>query len=82
MKEEGENKPMNRAPRCSARNRAGLPCRAPAIRGKRRCKFHGGKSTGPPRGTQNALKDGLHTRAMKEMRELARLLKAEAALLR
>ena len=35
------------APRCGARNRQGLPCRAPAMRGKRRCRLHGGKSTGP-----------------------------------
>src|SRR5262245_41414723 len=37
-----------RAPRCGARSRrSGKPCRAPAIRGKRRCRMHGGLSTGP-----------------------------------
>jgi len=35
------------APRCGARTRAGGPCRAPAIRGKLRCRMHGGRSTGP-----------------------------------
>jgi hypothetical protein len=35
------------APRCGARTRAGCPCRAPAIRGKQRCRMHGGRSTGP-----------------------------------
>ncbi|HVC60275.1 MAG TPA: HGGxSTG domain-containing protein [Acetobacteraceae bacterium] len=35
------------APRCGARTRAGCPCRAPAIRGKLRCRMHGGRSTGP-----------------------------------
>lgn len=35
------------APRCGARNRLGLPCRAPALRGKARCRLHGGHSTGP-----------------------------------
>jgi hypothetical protein len=35
------------APRCGARNRRGLPCQAPAVRGKRRCRLHGGHSTGP-----------------------------------
>jgi hypothetical protein len=35
------------APRCGARNRRGLPCRAPAMKGKRRCRLHGGLSTGP-----------------------------------
>lgn len=34
------------APRCGAKNRQGLPCKAPAMRGKRRCRLHGGKSTG------------------------------------
>src|SRR5215470_2536457 len=29
-----------------AKNRRGLPCRCPAMRGKRRCRLHGGKSTG------------------------------------
>ena len=35
------------APRCGARTRSGCPCRAPAIRGKLRCRMHGGRSTGP-----------------------------------
>jgi hypothetical protein len=37
----------NLAPRCGARTRAGCPCQAPALRGKRRCRMHGGASTGP-----------------------------------
>lgn len=35
------------APRCGAKNRRGLPCQAPALRGKHRCRLHGGHSTGP-----------------------------------
>jgi hypothetical protein len=35
-----------KAPRCGAKNRKGLPCRCPAMRGKQRCRLHGGKSTG------------------------------------
>ena len=35
------------APRCGARTRAGCPCRSPAVRGKQRCRMHGGRSTGP-----------------------------------
>ena len=34
------------APRCGAVNRAGCPCQAPAMRGKKRCRLHGGWSTG------------------------------------
>ena len=30
-----------------ARTRAGCPCQAPALRGKLRCRLHGGRSTGP-----------------------------------
>jgi transcriptional regulator with XRE-family HTH domain len=33
--------------RCGARSRKGKPCRAKALPGKTRCKFHGGASTGP-----------------------------------
>ena len=40
--------PMQRAPRCGARTRSGNTCQAPAVRGKRRCRMHGGKSTGRP----------------------------------
>nr|WP_303645120.1 HGGxSTG domain-containing protein [Rubellimicrobium arenae] len=32
---------------CGARTRKGLPCRLKSEPGRRRCKFHGGKSTGP-----------------------------------
>ena len=35
------------APRCGARTRRGTPCQAPALREKRRCRLHGGLSTGP-----------------------------------
>src|SRR5262245_4962055 len=35
-------------PRCGARTRQGRPCRMAVVElGKRRCKFHGGLSTGP-----------------------------------
>ena len=37
----------NLAPRCGARTRAGGCCQAPALRGRTRCKCHGGASTGP-----------------------------------
>ena len=33
-------------PRCQARNRAGNQCAKPAVRGKRVCRNHGGRSTG------------------------------------
>lgn len=33
--------------RCGARTRKGTPCRSLSEPGRRRCRFHGGKSTGP-----------------------------------
>ena len=32
--------------RCGAKTRAGTSCKNPAVRGRRRCRMHGGKSTG------------------------------------
>jgi hypothetical protein len=32
---------------CGAQTRKGMPCRCKPVPGKRRCKFHGGLSTGP-----------------------------------
>ena len=34
-------------PRCGARTRKGVPCLVRVEPGKRRCRFHGGLSTGP-----------------------------------
>jgi hypothetical protein len=34
-------------PRCCAKTRAGAPCIMGVVPGKRRCRFHGGMSTGP-----------------------------------
>jgi hypothetical protein len=35
------------APRCNARTRDGTPCEGPCVCGRKRCRLHGGKSTGP-----------------------------------
>lgn len=51
LKNGNEPAPISRtweAPRCQAKSkRSGRPCRNPAVRGKRVCRMHGGKSTGP-----------------------------------
>jgi hypothetical protein len=39
--------------RCGAKTRAGLPCQRPALRGRKRCRLHGGLSPGAPRGVKN-----------------------------
>lgn len=49
------------APRCGARTKSnnGQPCRCPAVRGKARCRVHGGaKGSGAPWHNANALKHG------------------------
>lgn len=70
------------APRCGAKTRQGTACRAPAVRGKRRCRMHGGNSPGAPRGNGYGLKHGGYTAtaqaqrfsARKNLRELRRLM--------
>jgi hypothetical protein len=44
---------LRAARRCGARTRAGAPCQCPAIRGRNRCRLHGGRSPGAPRGERN-----------------------------
>ncbi|WP_371262542.1 hypothetical protein [Sphingobium sp. YR768] len=48
------------------------------MKGKKRCRMHGGKSPGAPRGNKHNLRHGLRTVAMDEVRAMARFL-AEAA---
>ena len=49
---------------CGAKTRTGAPCKAPVVKGMKRCKRHGGKSTGPivPNSVQNATKHGIYGR--------------------
>ncbi len=50
--------PMHSAPRCGAHARTtGNPCQSPAMKNGR-CRMHGGKAKGPPKGSRNALKHG------------------------
>lgn len=53
----------NAAPRCGAKTRAGHPCKSPAIRGKKRCRMHGGRSPGAPKGNKHAYKHGMRSAA-------------------
>jgi hypothetical protein len=68
---------MHQSPRCGARTRKGTPCRSPAVRGKRRCRMHGGaKGSGAPMGNQNAYKTGDYTRErLAERRKLRGLIR-------
>ena len=50
---ETQLKNLRQAPRCGARTRTGTACQRPALRGRKRCRLHGGLSPGAPRGHKN-----------------------------
>jgi hypothetical protein len=71
--------PMLASPRCGAKIRCGGSCRSPAVRGKKRCRMHGGApGSGAPRGNQNARQHGLFTRDAIAERKRIQALLAEA----
>ena len=60
---------MARAPRCGAKTRAGHPCRQAAVRGRGRCRMHGGAKGSGALGKRNGnFRHGLHTRKAKMIR--------------
>jgi hypothetical protein len=69
--------PMLSSPRCGAKTRSGRSCRSPTVRGKKRCRMHGGApGSGAPLGNDNALKHGLFTRAaIDERKQLQALIR-------
>jgi uncharacterized protein YjcR len=69
--------PMLSSRRCGAKTRSGKPCMAPAVKGKKRCRMHGGApGSGAPRGNKNALKHGQYTReAIEERRQVQKFLR-------
>jgi uncharacterized protein YjcR len=71
--------PMLASPRCGAKTRSSGSCRSPAVRGKSRCRMHGGApGSGAPGGNQNARRHGLFTGdAIAERKQIEALL-AEA----
>ena len=73
------------APRCGARTRAGHPCRQAAVKGRTRCRMHGGaRGSGGPSGDRNGnFKHGLWTRErVRERRRLRAQIREMRALLR
>jgi glucans biosynthesis protein len=71
---------MRGAPRCGAKTRAGTPCQCPAIRGRTRCRIHGGLSPGAPKGDANGnFKTGYWTaEAVEERRWMRDMLQLYA----
>ena len=68
---------MNQSLRCGARTRSGSSCRSPTVRGKRRCRMHGGAAgSGAPIGNTNALRHGHYiAEAIARRRGLAELIR-------
>ena len=69
--------PMHLSPRCGARTRKGKPCQSPAMPNGR-CRMHGGKSPGAPKGNRNAWKHGHYSAEAIAMRKLVRQLLRDA----
>jgi hypothetical protein len=61
-----------KAPRCSATSkRTGEPCQAPAVRGRKVCRFHGAKAGAPTGQANGAWRHGLRTKeSIEERRRL------------
>jgi ribosomal protein L19E len=76
--------PMLASPRCGAKTRSGTSCRAAAVRGKSRCRMHGGaKGSGGQKGNRNARRHGLFTSdAIAEHRQIRNLLDETRKLMR
>ena len=74
MMKKSDEQPHDGYLRCGAKTRAGTPCQQKAGWGTNRvgtgrCKLHGGKSSGPPKGNQNAFKHGTRGQAYTERRK-------------
>ena len=61
---------------CGAKTRSGAPCKNPPVRGRTRCRMHGGTSPGAPKGNRNAWKHGRYSaEAIAERRRFRALLR-------
>ena len=71
--------------RCGAKTRSGKPCQLWPVKGRYRCRMHGGLSPGAPKGNSNAWKHGHYSAdsiAMrKRFKKLLKILKENPALM-
>jgi hypothetical protein len=65
--------PIHQSPRCGARTRGGGPCQSPPMPSGR-CRMHGGKSPGAPKGNRNAWNHGHYSAEPVTMRGAIREL--------
>jgi hypothetical protein len=62
---------------CGAKTRAGTPCKSAPVRGRTRCRMHGGTSPGAPKGNRYAWKHGWYSaESIAERRRFQSLLKS------
>ena len=73
---ERNTRPMRASPRCGAKTRTGKPCQSPIVRGRKRCRMHGGaRGSGARPGNRNALKHGFYgAEAVAERRRIRALM--------
>lgn len=51
---------------CGAKRRNGEACQKPPLKGKSRCRLHGGSSSGAPKGNQHNKKHGIYARLFEQ----------------
>ena len=72
---------LKSATRCGAKTRKGTECQSPAVKGRKRCRMHGGTNPGAPKGNQNARKHGGYSAktlaAVRYVKTIARLVRDE-----
>jgi hypothetical protein len=76
---------LAKAKRCGAKTRAGHPCRQAAVRGRARCRMHGGaRGSGGPCGERNGnFRHGRFTaERIAERRAIRALMREATALLK
>jgi hypothetical protein len=75
MNQDERLRNLRGAPRCEAATRARTECQCPAIKGRMRCRLHGGRSTGAPKGRANGnYRDGTFAAEAVQEREWLRSL--------
>ncbi len=73
---------MRQAPRCGAMTRLGKPCQSPAVKGRNRCRMHGGTNAGAPAGPANGnYRHGMRSRDHLATRHLVREMVQDARVL-
>jgi hypothetical protein len=76
LKNGGTPFDLSQLPRCNAKAKStGKKCRQPAM-ANGKCHWHGGKSTGAPRGNRNSLRHGLYCEeVLAEKRRIKNLIR-------